>query len=89
MAAQMAHLRAIGDAGQVHIRVLTWEAGAHAAMEGGFSLLEFGDPREPTVAYQENRDGARYLERPELVLNYQEIFSAITEQSVSIKEYRT
>ena len=86
-ATQFTHLRTLCAANKLQLRVLTWDSGAHAAMEGGFSLLDFADPEEPTIAYQENRAGARYLEGPKQVRDYREMYDAITEQSVSLEEY--
>jgi transcriptional regulator with XRE-family HTH domain len=86
---QLAMLRKQNSGDRVRVRVLTFDSGAHAAMEGSFSLLEFTDPEEPPIAYQENRAGARYLERPAQVQGYQEMYDAIVKQSVPLEEYPT
>ena len=85
--AQLEHVRALDATAQVDVRVLTWEAGAHPAMRGSFSLLEFADPSEPTVAYVESPAGARIIDKPGQVAVYRGQFSALTKKSIPIKEY--
>lgn len=53
MRAQLDHLLDAMKLGNVQLRVLPFSAGAHAAMEGPFSLMEFPEPH-PTVVYVEN-----------------------------------
>ena len=87
MAAQHDHLLTLCATGQVGIRVLTWSAGAHAAMEGSFSLLEFDDSDLVDVAYVENAAGAKYIDKEHLVPRYREMFESIMEQSIPLEEY--
>jgi transcriptional regulator with XRE-family HTH domain len=87
MRRQVQWLRELGSGNQVSVRIVTWESGAHAAMDGAFTLMEFEDDSEPAVAYQENRAGAAYIEPPEEVADYWEMFNAVTAQAIPIEEY--
>ncbi len=83
---QVARLRELGALDHVHIRTLPWNVGAHAAMVGAFTILDFDDPNDPAVVYAEMHTGARYLERPEELAEYRRIYDLIYEKSVPIEE---
>lgn len=53
MRLQLDHLLDAANLPNVQLRVIPFRAGAHAAMEGPFSLMEFPEPH-PTVVYVEN-----------------------------------
>jgi transcriptional regulator with XRE-family HTH domain len=86
MKAQVRHLQLLNERPEVQIKVLPWDAGAHAAMEGAFTLLDFGDD-DPSIAYIEAYAGARYLEQPDQLRDYRQIFEKIWKPSVPIEEY--
>ena len=87
MAAQEYQLRDLAELDQVEIRVLPWEAGAHAAMSGAFVLLDFDDPDDPSVVYFDAHASAGYLEQPAQVDEYRRIFKLIYNQAVPLGEY--
>lgn len=87
MAEQVAHLREVSELDHVDIRVLTFEAGGHAAI-GPFTLLDFVDPDDPAVAYLETHTGARYLEKPDELAEYRKVFDLIYQKTVPIEEYQ-
>jgi transcriptional regulator with XRE-family HTH domain len=86
MGAQVRHLRALAALDHVDIRVLPWEAGAHAAMAGSFAILDFINPDDPSVVHADTYSGARYEEKPDLVDEYREVFSAIRKYAKPIEE---
>jgi len=86
-AAQREHLRALCAAGQVEVRVLTWSSGAHAAMLGSLSLLEFDHSSLVDVAYCESAAGAKYIDKAVEVLRYREMFESVYGRSVPLEEY--
>ena len=49
MRAQLLHLVEAADLPNVTVRLLLFEAGAHPAANGAFSLLEFPDEDDPRV----------------------------------------
>lgn len=69
------------------IRVLTWGAGAHAAMQGAFVILAFADEAHPDVVYLETKAGARYLTKENAVADYRRIFESIERSSSPMKEF--
>jgi hypothetical protein len=85
--AQIEHLRVTARRDNVHIRVLPWSVGAHAAMAGAFRILDFEDPEDPDIIYLEPHAGAVYLEEPEEVAEYRRIFELIRVDSVPLKDY--
>ena len=87
MTAQIRKLLQQNRLPQVEIRVLPWSAGAHGAMRGGFTLLEFTDPDDPAVACVETLVGTRYAELPAEVARYRRVFAAVWQQSVSLGQY--
>ncbi len=86
-AQQINHLRRLNEGARMQIRVLTFKSGAHAAMRGSFSILQFPDPEEPTVAYVEGPAGARLVNRPGHVAEYLEQLDSLIEQSIPLEEY--
>jgi len=87
MAAQVARLRDLDRRDHVEIRVLAAASGAHAAMAGGFVLLDFDEPDDPPVVYLETQVGARYLEEPAQLDTYRTIFDLAAKQAVPLEEY--
>ena len=87
MTAQIRKLLQQNRLAQVEVRVLPWAAGAHPAMRGGFTLLEFADPDDPAVACVETLVGTRYAELPAEVSVYRQVFAAVWRQSVSLGQY--
>jgi transcriptional regulator with XRE-family HTH domain len=88
MAEQEARLRELAALPHVDIRVLPWDAGAHAAMHiGSFTILDFADPDDPPVVYIEVHTGARYLEKPAEVAEFRRIYERIHRQATPIEEY--
>jgi transcriptional regulator with XRE-family HTH domain len=87
MTEQIERLHVLAQRDNIDIRVLPWEAGAHAAMVGAFTILDFDDPDDPAVVYLETQTGARYLEKADELAEYRRIFELTYEKTVSIEEY--
>jgi transcriptional regulator with XRE-family HTH domain len=87
MTAQVDHLRVIGSRENVDIRVLPWRVGAHLGLNGAFTLMDFLDPDDPPVVYEESLAGARYLEQEGQVAEYRRTFTLLHQQAVSIEEF--
>ena len=56
----------------VTLQVLPFASGAHAAMDGEFTLLHY--PADPDVVFIENTGGDVYLEDPDVTRRYTSIF---------------
>jgi Domain of unknown function (DUF5753)/Helix-turn-helix domain len=61
----------------VTLQVLPFEAGAHPAMVGAFSLLRFAEVDIPDVVYLEHLTGAMYLDKREDVRQYLHVMESI------------
>jgi hypothetical protein len=87
MGEQVARLRELARLDHIDLRVLTWDVGEHPAMHmGAFTILDFGDPADPAVVYLETHTGARYLEKPEELVEYRRIFDRVYEQTTPLEE---
>jgi hypothetical protein len=82
MAVQLRHLVTVAsELSNVTIRVLPLSAGIHAAAAAGaFAVLSFpnsGANPEPTTVYGEMPTGALYLDKPNEIARYHEIWNAL------------
>jgi hypothetical protein len=77
MAAQLAHLVELDALSSVTLRVISYAAGAHAAMDSMFRILEFG-AQTPSVVYVEGLVGRIYLDQPKDIDRYEEIFESLS-----------
>lgn len=84
--AQIGHLVDLGRRGVAEVRVLPWSAGPDP-IRGGFTLLDFATEEDPSVAYVELSMGARYIEQPEQLEQYQDAWVRLMRRSVSIEEW--
>lgn len=63
MRAQIAALVEVAKLPHVHIQVIPFEAGGHAAAGGNFSILRFADQELPDIVYVEQLTSALYLDK--------------------------
>jgi transcriptional regulator with XRE-family HTH domain len=69
----------------VKIQVIPFSAGAHPAMESSFDILEFGAPTQSLV-YVEGLIGYMYLERPQDLQRYEQVFDRLSDIALSPQE---
>jgi transcriptional regulator with XRE-family HTH domain len=87
MAAQLEWIIKIGaDLPNVTIQVLPFSAGAHPALDSTFIVLEMAAP-VPSVVYVEGLVGQIYLERPQDVQRYEQVFERL--RSISLDPQKT
>jgi len=77
MQAQLRHLMDVAELPNVTLQVLAFDAGAHPAMDGSFTVVRFGDQAAPDVIYVENATSALYLEREQEVQRFTLIFDHV------------
>ena len=77
MAAQRRWLLADADRPAVTIQVLEVAAGAHAGMDGPFTIFGFPAPAERDVVALDSAADALYLEGPEDVARYRRVFELL------------
>ncbi|GAA0995490.1 helix-turn-helix transcriptional regulator [Acrocarpospora macrocephala] len=70
----------------VTIRVLPYDAGAHAGLEGAFTVLSFAEDIDPDVAYVEGTAGEVYVEGSEQVERYKVAFARIGDVALQPEE---
>ena len=81
MRAQLDHLLEVSATPNVHVQVLPFRAGAHAAAGGSFTILRFAEPDLPDVVYLEQLTSAVYLDKRVDVEDYVMIMERITVQA--------
>jgi len=77
MAAQRRRLLSDADRPTVTVQVLEVEAGAHAGMDGPFTIFGFPAPAERDVVALDSAADALYLEGPEDVARYRRVFELL------------
>jgi transcriptional regulator with XRE-family HTH domain len=85
---QLAHIAEVAGLGNVTVQVLPYTAGAHPAMLGSFTLMQFPDPADRDVVYLEAETGALYLEKQEDVRRYSLILDYLRAQALGPAESR-
>ena len=88
MAGQLAHIGQLAARPNVTVQVLPFTAGAHPAMLGSFTLMQFPDPADRDVVYLEAETGALYLEKPEDVRRYSLMIDYLRAQALGPAESR-
>ena len=86
MAAQLARILEVSALPNVTVQVIPFERGFHPAVESNFAILELPDPT-PGVVFVEGLIGSHYLERPEDLARYRQIFGKL--QSVALSPQDT
>lgn len=85
MRAQLGHVIKVSAQANVTVQILPFDVGAHPALDSTFILLEFADP-VPAVVYVEGLVGQVYLERPQDVDRYKQVFGRLRALSLSPEE---
>lgn len=89
MQQQLWHLLKANELAHVSVRVLPVGVGVHpGSLAGTFTILEFpplagGKQGEPPTVYSENLTGAIYLDQPDELQVYEEVWAALAELALS------
>jgi transcriptional regulator with XRE-family HTH domain len=87
MRSQLEHLVELITSRTIDLRVLAFDVGAHPAMNGAFAMLRFPDTDEDMdLVYTENERGATYLERPEDLVRYSDVFERVRDLALPTAE---
>ena len=87
MTPQIRHIRSLAERPNINVHVWPFRAGMYPK-RGSFTLLDFDDDEDPSVAYIEVPMAARYLDRPEDRAEYEYVFDVILGKSIPIKEWK-
>lgn len=85
MGAQLDRLVKATEVYMVTIQVIPYSAGAHAAMDSTFTILEFAEP-VPSVVYVEGLVGWIYMDRTQDIKRYEQVFERLKDDALSPKE---
>lgn len=83
MRAQLRRLVHAASQPNVQLQVLPFEVGAHAGMDGTFTILDFPEAGDPSVVFAENATGGLFLEKTEELHKYVTIFENIQRAALS------
>ncbi len=87
MRAQMRRLVDVSEMSNVRMRLLPFDAGAHAGMEGTFAILDFAGDDGSSIVYAETATGGLFLEKALELALYEQIFDGTW--SAALDEART
>jgi transcriptional regulator with XRE-family HTH domain len=85
MAEQMVSIIELTTLRNVTIQVIPYAVGAHPAMDSTFNILDFHHPA-PSVVYVEGLVGCIYLERPQEITRYEQVFERLRTVALSPQE---
>jgi hypothetical protein len=88
MRRQLQHILDIGRLPHVTVQVIPFAAGAHPAMEGAFTILEFPDPADPQLVYLEHLTSSLYLEQEQEIAWYGLAFDHALRSALSPEDSR-
>ena len=83
MAAQLSNILQTARSDKAIIQVITFDAGAHAAADGNFVLLEFEDSNLSPVIFIEGLTGNQYFERAADIARYREAVEYLRDSALS------
>jgi transcriptional regulator with XRE-family HTH domain len=86
MRAQLERLVEAADLPNVTLQILPFEVGAHAGMDGTFTILDFPEAGDPDVVYAENATGGLFLEKGDELQKYIFIFDHIRAAAIRPEE---
>jgi hypothetical protein len=78
---QLKYLIEVTDHPAVTLQILPFQAGAHSAMGGPFTILRFAEPDLADVVYIEQLTSALYLDKPIEVDSYLEVMEQLCLQA--------
>lgn len=81
--AQLAYLRTAVALDNVSLRVLPFTTGAHAGIDGAFTILSFANERDPDVVYVSSGETEIFLETSNEVARHRQRLAAITDSTAT------
>lgn len=84
---QYRHLCDLSSGERIDVRVLPATLGVRARFHGPFTLFDFEDFEDPTIAYVETHAGAHYFEGEAYVAQYRRAMTAMISRSIPVGEY--
>jgi transcriptional regulator with XRE-family HTH domain len=88
MCAQLHRLLEVGELEHVVIQVLPYASGAHAGINGPYTVLEFPEPADLDVVLVETLTGGLYIETEDEIRRYNLVFNHLRMAALSSEESR-
>lgn len=88
MREQLIRLAESSQRSNVIVQVLPYELGAHPALESNFNILEFSNNEVPSFIYVEGLVGFIYLDHPQDLERYRQVFEGLCATALSPKDSR-
>ncbi len=88
MREQLVHLLELSSMPNVTVQLLAFDAGAHAGLNGQFTILEFADATDASVVYLEGVTSDLYLEKDSDVHTYSIMYEHLRAQALSAEQTR-
>ncbi|WP_432107440.1 helix-turn-helix domain-containing protein [Streptomyces sp. AA1529] len=88
MEAQLAHLAEVSHQPNVHLHVVPFAIGGHAAEAGAFTLLRFPESDLNDIVYLEQLTSALYLDKRDEVTQYDQVLRRLVDISLSPEDTR-
>jgi len=82
MAEQCKALLDMSNLPNIVVQILPFSAGAHTALDGEFSILEFPNSKDPNIVYLEQKTSGLILEEPSELECYNEMFTQLSGQAL-------
>jgi hypothetical protein len=86
MAEQLDKILEAARCDKVTVQVIPFVAGAHAAADGYFILLEFDDPNLSPVVFLEGLTGIHFRERKDEIARYREAIEYLRDSALSTRD---
>ena len=86
MAEQVRRLAEAAERPNVTLQVLPFGAGEHAGMDGGFTIFGFSRSADSDVVHLDNTTGDLYLENPEEIRRYNEVFEQLRAAALGVEK---
>jgi transcriptional regulator with XRE-family HTH domain len=86
MCGQLTRLIETVELPNVALRVLPFAAGAHPAVDGSFTVLEFSDPSNPRIVYLDRMTDSEYLDSLRDVAAYRHAHERLRASALSVND---
>lgn len=89
MATQLRHLAVVAESPDVSVQIVPFALGAHAGVDGHFTLLEFEDSQVQQHVYVESPAGNIFIQKRQAVAEFRERFDRLQMEALSPQESLT
>ncbi|MFL1379861.1 helix-turn-helix domain-containing protein [Nocardiopsis protaetiae] len=86
MAEQLTHLENLALRHNIDLHALPFKSGSHLGMTGSFTILDFPEPRDPSLVYVGTAADGLYLEQPHEIERYNLAFGNVQGAALSSTE---